>query len=61
MGRVCFSEPIWAMGWVYGRLLGGVEGSFVVTTRFEVGDRSKIGFWHDLWCGDTTLKEVFPI
>jgi hypothetical protein len=56
MGTVCFSEPIWAMRWVYGRLLGGVGGSFVVITIFEVGGGSKIGFWHDLWCGDMTLK-----
>jgi hypothetical protein len=20
-------------------------------TRFEVGDGSKINFWHDVWCG----------
>lgn len=28
-------------------------------TRFVVGDGSKISFWHDLWCGDTTLKVAF--
>jgi hypothetical protein len=25
-----------------------------------VGDSSKVSFWHDLWCGDMTLKEAFP-
>lgn len=25
-----------------------------------VGDGTKINFWHDLWCGDTTLKVAFP-
>jgi hypothetical protein len=28
--------------------------------RYEVGDGSRTRFWHDLWCGDTVLKEVFP-
>ena len=27
--------------------------------KFEVGDGSKIRFWHDVWCGDQTLKEGF--
>jgi hypothetical protein len=34
--------------------------SFSRFTRFVVGDDSKISFWHDLWRGDTTLKEAFP-
>jgi hypothetical protein len=34
--------------------------SFSRFTRFIVGDGSKISFWHDLWCGDTTLKVAFP-
>jgi hypothetical protein len=25
-----------------------------------VGDGSKVRFWHDLWCGDTALKDAFP-
>jgi hypothetical protein len=29
-------------------------------TRFEVGDGERTRFWHDLWCGDSVLKEVFP-
>jgi hypothetical protein len=33
-----------------------VFSSFV---RYEVGDGSKIRFWHDLWCGEP-LKISFP-
>jgi hypothetical protein len=28
-------------------------------TRFDVGDNSKIRFWHDVWCGDQALKIGF--
>jgi hypothetical protein len=30
-------------------------------TRFEVGNGSKVSFWHDLWCGDKVQKEVVPV
>jgi hypothetical protein len=30
-------------------------------TRFVVGDRTRIGFWHDWWCGDMAFKIAFPI
>jgi hypothetical protein len=49
------------MRWVYGRILGGVGGKFCSHTRFEVGDDSKVRFWHDLWCGDMALKDAFPV
>jgi hypothetical protein len=26
-----------------------------------VGDRSKISFWRNQWCGETTLKLAFPV
>jgi hypothetical protein len=26
-----------------------------------VGDGIRTKFWHDLCCGDTVLKEVFPV
>jgi hypothetical protein len=29
--------------------------------RFEVGDGSFISFWHDWWCGDSSLKQCFPV
>ena len=34
--------------------------SFVRHTSFEVGDGSRIKFWHDSWCGDQPLKVQFP-
>uniref|UniRef100_A0A2N9EHM0 Reverse transcriptase domain-containing protein n=1 Tax=Fagus sylvatica TaxID=28930 RepID=A0A2N9EHM0_FAGSY len=27
---------------------------------FEIGDESKVSFWHDVWCGDRPLKEMYP-
>ena len=35
--------------------------TFFGFARFEVGDGVRTKFWHDLWCGDRVLKEVFPI
>jgi hypothetical protein len=29
-------------------------------TRFEVGDGTRISFWHDLWVGNMTLNAAFP-
>lgn len=28
-------------------------------TRFDVEDGVNVRFWHDLWCGDKTLKKAF--
>jgi exonuclease III len=33
---------------------------FAQYVRFEVGMGSKIGFWHDTWCGSQPLKQTFP-
>jgi len=33
---------------------------FFSHTRFELGDRSNIRFWDDVWCGELTLKEASP-
>jgi hypothetical protein len=30
-------------------------------TRFEVRDDSKVRFWHDLWRGDMTFHDAFPV
>ena len=28
--------------------------------KFGVGDGTHIRFWHDIWCGEQSLKEAFP-
>jgi hypothetical protein len=35
-------------------------GDILRVSRFKVGDGARTKFWHDLWCGDSVLKEVFP-
>ena len=27
--------------------------------HFDVGNGTRVKFWHDLWCGDCPLKEAF--
>ena len=27
--------------------------------RFEVGEGRQLRFWHDLWCGETILREAY--
>jgi hypothetical protein len=29
--------------------------------RFDVRVGSHVSFWHDLWCGDRSLKQYFPV
>jgi len=48
------------MGLVFGKVLGGVWWSFLNLLHSRWGDGSKIRFWHDVWCGDQTLKVAFP-
>jgi hypothetical protein len=59
-GGWCSLEPLGAFGVGVWKNIRKGWISFSRFTRFVVGDGSKISFWHDLWCGDTTLKEAFP-
>jgi hypothetical protein len=53
-------SPMRRMRWSYGRILGGVGGSFQVIPdlRWEIDPKLDSG--NDLWCGDKALKEAFP-
>ena len=31
----------------------------VVENRYDVGDGTRVRFWHDLWQGETPLKERY--
>jgi hypothetical protein len=58
-------------GW-YSKEVGGPFGvgvwkcirrgwaGFAHHVRYEVGDGSKVLFWHDMWCGKLPLKILFP-
>jgi hypothetical protein len=59
-GGWCSLEPVGAFGvGLWKNIRKGCE-TFYGFARFEVGDGVKKFFWHDIWCGDTVLKEVFP-
>jgi hypothetical protein len=34
--------------------------AFQQYVSFEVGNGSRVSFWHDVWCGERPLKNVFP-
>lgn len=33
--------------------------TYVANTNFIVGNIMKVKFWHNVWCGDRALKEVY--
>jgi hypothetical protein len=39
----------------------GVWNKFFQHVEIRVGDGSCTRLWHDCWCGDPPLKEVFPV
>jgi hypothetical protein len=59
-GGWCSPEPIGAFQVGVWKFIRKGWDSFSSFTRFVVEDSSRIGFWHDLWCGNTTLKVAFP-
>ena len=32
--------------------------TFSKNLQFEVGNGTRMKFWHDVWCGDCPLKEI---
>jgi hypothetical protein len=59
-GGWCSREVAGAFGVGLWKFIRKGWENFSKFLRFEVGDGSRIRFWHDLWCGDSILKEVFP-
>jgi hypothetical protein len=59
-GGWCSLEPACVFGVGVWKNIRKCWDSFSSFTRFVVGDGTKISFWYDLWCGDTTLKVAFP-
>jgi len=60
-GGWCFKEVLDTFGvgvWKHIRRGWDKFRNFV---RFEVGVGSHVTFWHDLWCGDRSLKQCFPV
>jgi hypothetical protein len=57
----CSLEPTGTFGvGLWKNIRKGWE-KFVGFSRFEVGGGARTKFWHDLWCGDSILKEAFPV
>jgi hypothetical protein len=59
-GGWCSPEPIGAFQVGVWKFIKKGWDSFSSFTRFVVENGSRISFWHDLWCGNTTLKVAFP-
>jgi hypothetical protein len=60
-GGWCSIEPVGAFGvGLWKNIRKGWE-TFSIFSRFEVRDGAMNRFWHDLWCGDTVLREAFPV
>ena len=44
-------------------LLGHIQmgwEAFSSHISFKVGLRTRVSLWHDIWCSDRPLKEIFP-
>ena len=53
----------WTSGLVRGVLMGAACGgwsNFQHFASFDVGDGLRLQFWHDVWHGSQSLKELYP-
>lgn len=59
-GGWCSNEVSGPHGvWLWKHIRKGWD-TYAAHTCFKVGNGVKVKFWHDLWCGDRALKDVFP-
>jgi hypothetical protein len=61
VGGWCSRELVGAFGVSLWKNIRKRWETFSSFTRFEMGDGVRTKFWHDLWCGNTVLKEAFPV
>jgi hypothetical protein len=54
-------EPVGAFGVGLWKNIRKWWDTLLGFSRFEVGDEAGVKFWHDMWCGDTTLIEAFLV
>jgi hypothetical protein len=52
--------PQGRMGWLWEYIRKGWR-LFSSHIKFDPGDGSKTRFWDDVWCGELSLNEAFPI
>jgi hypothetical protein len=41
-------------------LLSAFSQIVSLSLKFDPGIGSKISFWEDIWCGESSLKDTFP-
>jgi hypothetical protein len=59
-GGWCSKEVGGSFGFgVWKRIRRGWD-AFAAHVRYEIGNGSKVLFWHDMWCGEIPLKTFFP-
>jgi len=54
------STPLGSYGYSLWRYIVKGWEKFSPFFSFKVGDGSSIYFWHDRWCDDTPLRDMFP-
>jgi hypothetical protein len=57
----CSLDPPWSHGVGLWKNIRKGWSFFCSHTRFILGHGLRIRFWHDVWYGEMTLKEAFPV
>jgi hypothetical protein len=50
---------LWLMGWGFGSLFVW-GGEILLNFRFDPGVGSKISFWENVWCWESSIKDSYP-
>jgi hypothetical protein len=60
-GGWCALQPRGAFGVGLWKHIRKGRETLKAFTRHEMGDGTRINFWHDIWCGDMVLKVAFLV